>query len=166
MKLSTALFDEVVQRLAQAGGATIGLAEPEVAHWLESLDELPRAFVDFLKHHSPKNEIWAGAGFIFGEAVIMRRNKEFPRALQAGLFILGSAPNGDLIVVDVREPSGAVGYLMHERMYSADDLRSLFAPVSESIGEFLYRINDHDSNLPDDYFQATAVRRQQDGEQQ
>ena len=157
MRLSAELFENVMQRLSPAGGGRTGLATREVAEWLESLRQLAPDFVEFLKHHSPKTEIWAGAGFIFDEATIMRRNTEFPEALQAGLFILGSAPNGDLIVLDSEKEPGAVGYLMHERMYSAQNVRSWYVPVCGSIGEFLSRINEDESKLPDDYFQAVAL---------
>lgn len=160
MNLGEELFEEAVQQLAQAGGGSVGKASPEVAQWLQSLHRLPPHFVSFLTDHSPKTELWAGAGCVFDEATIMRRNTDFPGALQAGLFIIGSAPNGDLVVVDTEKSAGAVGYLMHERMYSEQNLRSLFIPICDSIGEFLSRINADEHGLPNDYFEAVAVRGQ------
>lgn len=156
MNLDPERFEETVQRLSSTTGARIGKATPEVARWLESLHQLPPCFVSFLKAHSPKTELCAGAGFLFDEATLMRRNREFPGPLSAGLFILGSAPNGDLIVVDLEEDPGVVGYLNHERMYSVQNLRSVFAPICESLGEFIWRINANDDDLPDDYFEAIA----------
>lgn len=156
MKLAAERFEETVRRLSHATGGRIGDASPEVAQWLDSLHQLPPSLVTFLKTHSPKTELWAGAGFIFDEATIMRRNTEFPGPLRAGLFILGSAPNGDLIVLDLDISPGAVGYLNHERMYSVRDLRSIFAPICESVGEFVWRINANEGDLADDYFEAIA----------
>jgi hypothetical protein len=159
MKLGARRFEETVRRLDRGGLGRIGNATPEVAHWLESLHELPPSFVSFMKTHSPKTEIWAGAGGIFDETAIMRWNREFPAPLQAGLFILGSAPNGDLIVLDLENSPGAVGYLNHERMYSVQDLRPIFVPICESLGEFLWRINANENDLPDDYFEALTLRK-------
>lgn len=88
----------------------------------------------------------------------MRRNVEFPRVIQAGLFIIGSAPNGDLIVVDLEKSPGAIGYLMHEQMYSVQDIRSVFVPICGSVGEFISRINADERDLPNDYFEAIAIR--------
>lgn len=159
MKLHEELFEKTVQQLAQAGGGRVGRASPEVTRWLESLRLVPPRLVSFLRTHSPKTELWAGAGCIFDEATIMRRNVDFPGVIQAGLFIIGDAPNGDLVVLDLEKSPGAIGYLMHEQMYSVRDIRSLFVPICESVGEFISRINADERDLPNDYFEAIALRQ-------
>lgn len=159
MNLQEELFEKTVRRLAQAGGGRVGRASPEVARWLESSRMLPSRLVSFLTTHSPKTELWAGAGCIFDEATIMRRNMDFPGAIQAGLFIIGSAPNGDLVVVDLEKSPGAIGYLMHEQMYSVQDIRSVFVPICGSVGEFISRINADERDLPNDYFEAVTLRQ-------
>jgi hypothetical protein len=159
MKLHEELFEKAVEQLALAGGGRVGRASPEVARWLESMRLLPPRLVSFLSTHSPKTELWAGAGCIFDEATIMRRNVDFPGVILAGLFIIGSAPNGDLVVLDLDKSPGAIGYLMHEQMYSVQDIRSVFVPVCESVGEFVSRINADERDLPNDYFEAVALRQ-------
>jgi hypothetical protein len=157
MKLDEHLFMRAIQPLSEAGVGEVGLASAEFAKWIESLYMLPSDLVAFLKKHAPKTNLYAGAGSIYDQNTIMRENTANSRFLEAGLFILGCAPNGDFIVLDLKEYPGAVGYVSHDRMDFGYEPRSVFARVCDSIGEFMSRINADDSDLPDDYYEAMGI---------
>ena len=159
MNLQEELFDRTVQQLSQSSGGSVGLASAEFASWLASSQKFPPHLVSFLTTHSPKTELWAGAGSIFDETTIMHQNLERPRLLQASLFIIGCAPNGDFIALDLENSSGAIGYVMHEQVDSVQSVRSVFVPICGSIGEFISRINADEHDLPNDYSEAVARRQ-------
>jgi hypothetical protein len=153
MDIDEALFKKSVAILIAAGGGAVGMANEAVSAWLDK-SGLPVELIVFFKRYSPKTELWAGAGAIFEENSIVRWNDDFPEAMRTGLLIIGSAPNGDHIVLDFAESSGAVGYLSHEQDLSICAPRNFFTPVARSIGEFLVKINDEGQALPEDYFDA------------
>lgn len=75
-----------------------------------------------------------------------------PIALRDGLLIVGGCPNGDLVVVDVREQLGAAGYVAHDSMWGRPSVRDVFLAVSPGLGAFVAGL-DADT-LPLDYYEA------------
>ena len=153
MNFDEELFKKFIAAAEPAGGASAGAADKSVLSWLNQ-SELPVELKAFLSGNSPKTELWAGAGAIFEEKAIVKWNDDFPAPVKSGLLIIGSAANGDHIVLDFLEGHGAVGYLNHEQDVSVCEPRDFFVPVAKSIGEFLTEINDEDATLPEDYFEA------------
>jgi hypothetical protein len=98
-------------------------------------DEVRRLF----EADMPKEELWAGAGALFDEASMVKRNSDFPEALRANLLIVGTAANGDHIAMDLM--NGSTGYICHEQEWRVCP-REFFVAVSPSIGCYLRDITD------------------------
>jgi len=81
----------------------------------------------------------------------MKWNNDFPEALENDLLITGSAPNGDIICIDLK--TGGVGYICHEKDWPSNP-RDSYASVSKSIGSFLHEINSNPPLIPEDYWEA------------
>jgi len=146
------LTEEAETDLIEKGIA--GPADSEFISWMEK-NQLPQDLIEAVTRMSPKKEIWAGAGSIFPEQVIMSTNDEFPNALTSGLLIVGSAGKGDPIAIDLSLADGAVGYINHEEMWDVFKVREIFTPFGRSIGAVLYHFNFGEEDvLPDDYWEA------------
>jgi hypothetical protein len=152
MKVDQHIYREAAETLVRAGGGTFGAWNDVTQRW-SAEHQLPPELQAVFRNAAPKTEIWAGAGTLFGEDQIVRWNNDFPQALQRALLIVGSAPNGDHIAVDLRD--GATGYISHEDAWHGDP-RRYFIPVSESLGIYLRDINNEEAGLPDDYWAAKS----------
>jgi len=146
------LTDEAEAELRERG--LIGPGDPNFISWMER-KELPAELIEALKRISPKDELWAGAGTVYPEARIVAANDDFPAAIESKLLIVGCAANGDPIAIDYGPGNGATGYISHEEMRDAKDIREVFISVGKSIGAFLYHSNlGDDGAVPDDYWDA------------
>lgn len=153
MRIDEQLLEAFIDGLDLEGRGLVAPAGAEFRRWLRARN-LPERLTHFLSRYSPREELWAGAGALFTEGRIMKFNDDFPSALESGLLLLGSAPNGDWIAVDVREWGGATGYISHEHDWEGAP-RQFFIGVAPSVGEFVHRQNSEgDESLPDDYWEA------------
>lgn len=146
-------FIRAVSAVAKGGGHT-GPWSKRTALWCIR-HGLPSELRELFESHMPHNEIWAGAGTLFGESQIIRWNDNFPEALRARLLIVGSGPNGDHIAIDLN--NGATGYISHEHDWRINP-REFFIAVSPSIGSFLVDINRDPPSIPEDYWDAIRAR--------
>lgn len=76
-----------------------------------------------------------------------------PIAIRDGLLIVGTCPNGDPVAVDVREQLGSAGYIGHETMWQAGNVRDVFAVLAPGLGALAAGL-DEDA-FPLDYYEAT-----------
>jgi hypothetical protein len=76
-----------------------------------------------------------------------------PIAIRDGLLVIGSCPNGDPVVVDVREHLGAGGYIDHETMWQAGSVREVFKVLAPGLGALAAGLAE--GTMPRDYHQAT-----------
>jgi len=150
MRIDKDDFVTITRAFIDTGVVNVGPCSNYTLVWaLEN--HLPYELIDLLKTHSPKTEVWAGAGALFDEARIVQWNNDYPEALANGLLIVGSAPNGDHISIDLR--TGDVGYISHEHSWQSTP-REFFIAISPSIGAFIRDINIHPTTLPEDYWEA------------
>jgi hypothetical protein len=108
----------------------------------------------------PNRTVFVGAYDFITEAAVIRINsaKEgIPQALDAGLLIVATTLNGDLLAVDLREKKGVVGIIDHERVWDDIPVRDIFVPVAKSIEE-LSRLM-FSGKAPGDFAEAQAARR-------
>lgn len=152
MRVDAEIFQQTARHLADAGGGVCGPCSDDTAEWAVGRG-IPTAVVELFKRTIPKTEVWAGSGVLFDESRIVRWNEDFPEALRAQLLILGSAPNGDHIALDLAE--GQAGYICHEEDWQQDP-RRFFVAVSESIGTYLRDVNSSQTDFPEDYWAAKA----------
>lgn len=150
--LESEIFIDTAGTVGGASGSKVGPASAAFVSWLVSKD-IPSELIDLFSKCAPKEELWAGAGALFDESSIMRWNDDFPESLQNGLLILGSAPNGDHICIDLL--NGEVGYVCHEKEWRVDP-RGCFASVSKTLGSFIRDINSESAMIPEDYWEAIA----------
>jgi len=113
MRIDEHLLEALIVDLDLEDRGFVAPAGQEFMCWLRAAN-LPSQLIRFLSHYSPKEELWAGASSLFTEGHIMKFNDDFPSELESGLLIVGSAPNGDWIAVDVLEGQGETGYISHE----------------------------------------------------
>jgi len=154
MKVDKRIFIKTAESFSIAGKGALGPWRRSTEVW-SSKQYFPEQLKNLFKTHIPKVEIGAGAGALFDELRIIRWNDDFPEALKAKLLIVGTAPNGDHIVVDLK--TGATGYMSHEHDWQSDP-REFFIAVSDSLGNFLRDINSNPSRVPDDYWDARSGR--------
>jgi hypothetical protein len=134
------------------GDAAVGPCSEESVAWCIR-NALPRELVALFENHIPKTEIWAGAGALFAESDMVKWNDWFPEALHARLLIIGSAANGDHVVIDLRD--GSTGYISHEDGWRHHP-RKYFIPVSPSIGSYLHEVDSNSPRIPQDYWDAKS----------
>lgn len=153
MILDAEQYYETVSRVVAAGGGQVGPASPSFKAWL-AFRNIPVVLQEMFAKASPHTELWAGSGALYNQARIQQRNEDFLTETVCGLLIVGTAPNGDHITIDLR--SGATGYISHEHDWEADP-RRYFVPVSPSFGRYFQEINSKASQVPEDYWEA--IRR-------
>ena len=150
MKTDPDLYEKAATILVAANAGKFGPGSPAFINWL-TINEMPFELIELFRHLSPLRETWLGAGGLYDEARIVSINDLLPEGLQSDLLIVGSAPNGDHIAVDIAD--GAVGYLCHEADWQKEGARNWFIAVSDSLGNYMSEINCGGS-LPDDYWEA------------
>jgi hypothetical protein len=150
MRVDKKAFLGWAEILGSSGGGKFGPCLEGTLLWCIKND-IPEELVELFRCCIPKTEIWAGAGTLFSELDIIKWNDWFPEALHARLIIVGSAPNGDHIAIDL--VNGATGYIDHE-----DDWREqpkmYFIPVSTSIASYIQAINYDPQQVAQDYWDA------------
>lgn len=119
---------------------------PPVADWLRSIGT-PHRMVEEMSTH------WFGrAGISYFEMLqgdeLRPAWEETEQRSEGGLLTIGSCPNGDDIVLDLK--SGAVGYLTHEMPEDGTPLRNVMRVVAASLGDFVDGASKQ--RLPSDYY--------------
>ncbi len=111
--------------------------------------------IEYLSGYVLKKGSGVSAVDFYGEDGWLGANAEdfLPIAIRDGLLIIGTCPNGDPVAVDVREQLGAAGYIGHETMWQATNVRKVFAVLAPSLGGLAVAL-DQDA-LPLDYYEAT-----------
>ena len=151
MKLDEDIFIELVKTHAEDKGV-LGPCVKSTARWCEK-NRLPDEIRHLFKTNMPKANISAGAGTLFDELNLIRWNEDFPEALHARLLIIGSAANGDHIVINMKD--GSTGYISHENDWQQSP-RNYFVAVSPSIGSYLRDINHNPPLVPEDFWMAKS----------
>ena len=104
----------------------------------------------------PMEEMSAGACVIFPHKQIMAVNYEMRRRINPHYLVVGSCPDGNLVVLDIRRSVPSIGYISIEEAGDEESWDDYYVLVSQTLGSFL-----HDSNflgiLPDDYYQAKKL---------
>jgi len=131
-----------------------GVWSKETESWY-ARHEIPWELVELFRTYNSSSEISAGAGTLFEESRIVRWNDDFPEALNTRLLIVGSAPNGDHITIDLN--TGGTGYLSHEHDWRGNT-REFFVVVSPSIGRFVADLSSDPPTIPEDYWEAIRAR--------
>jgi hypothetical protein len=130
--------------------------EKEFRSWASKAG-IPEAAIETIIRHAPSNSDFESTAEdmtpkiypLEGILAAQSREEVDIDALTDGFVIVGSCPNGDPIVVDLRMEPGSIWYLSHEEMFHAP-LRSVCLKVAKSLKDFT---RERDT-LPIDYWAA------------
>jgi hypothetical protein len=111
--------------------------------------------IEYLKGYVLRKSAAVGSIDFYSEDGWLGANAEdfVPIAIRDGLLIVGSCPNGDVVVVDVRDQLGAAGYIGHETMWQTSSVREVFAVLATGLGSLAAGLAS--GTLPLDYHEAT-----------
>jgi len=122
----------------------------DVTAWLRK--NIPLAsLVEFIEEEQWVESCQLCASYFNSAAEIMKWTNEY-ETLGTRFIVLGSAPNGDFIVVP-RLKFDSIGFVSHEEFgYDETDLVK-YIPVSQSVGELYYN-SWNVEEYPCDYYDA------------
>ena len=84
-----------------------------------------------------------GVAYFYSPGRIRKGNEDYPEIRKNGFFQIGSAFDGDPLVVQFRDDPGAVGYLSHDALWQDDEDREvLFLKVANSIGKYAMKAKE------------------------
>ena len=132
----------------------VGSSPKTVANWLDKAN-LPWDLAQLLRFDWPqKGAEIHGRGIRIAAAKDILAN-EFRKDLQRhGFLPIGSAPNGDMLVVRCDAQPCEVGYITHEEYWEhKDDPQLAYQRIARSLDSLLYRIIEH-RYVPIDYYSA------------
>ena len=159
MEIRDDLFRKAVVHLAGGDQGIISTAEPSFRKWL-SEQRVVESVADFLFTNSLTRSIPVadGCGSAMTPEDIMTTNSDEESMLADGFIQIGSAMNGDPIVIDLTEGDGRVGFLSHDELWEPDPPhpREAFAPAAASVGDFFYGMA-FDNSFPVDFYAAKGM---------
>jgi hypothetical protein len=159
MRIKPELYRKAVLQLPGKHRPQFTLGKVEYQKWLVEAN-IPSDLIQFLvqnalEAHAP----FLDCGGIMTPEDIMMTNTRENALLSSGLLQVGSAINGDPIVIDFTVVLGQTGYVSHDALWDPpglSDPRTYFAPSARSIGEFLHGLTS-DDDFPIDYDSATEI---------
>lgn len=143
----------IMQVLSDCGLGSVAQAPETFRSWIHNVGvSKDFCFCDFV----PMEEMPAGACVIFPHTQIAAANYEMRRRVNPHYLVIGSCPDGNLVVLDIRHSVPSIGYVSIEESGDEESWDDHYVLVSQTLGSFL-----HDSNflgiLPDDYYQAKKL---------
>jgi hypothetical protein len=122
---------------------------------------IPQSIVEQIVRHAPRNEDFKDPGEemvpqiypLEGVLFYQSREQIDIDALADGFMVIGTCPNGDPIVIDLRDEPGSIWYLSHEEMFGKP-LRTVCKKVAADIKEFVSKCGNE--TFPIDYWAAKA----------
>jgi hypothetical protein len=148
------VLSEFIHHLDLDGGMKVGHAPKEVEDWFEGLG-LPMDMLRFLQWDWPQVDSQIGHIAVFSSQNIMK-NKDTPRLLMHRFLPLGSAPNGDLFVIDISTGQCVPGFISHDAYWGYEDTvnpREIFQAIARSLESLLYKLIEF-RYVPTDYYAA------------
>ena len=143
----------VMQALSDCGLGHLAQPPRMFRSWIHNVG-VPKAFC--FNEIVPTEEIAAGACVIFPYEQIVTANYEVRRRINPQYLVIGSCPDGNLVVLDTRRNALSIGYVSIEEAGDEESWDDYYVYVSQTLGSFL-----HDSTflgiLPDDYYQAKKL---------
>jgi hypothetical protein len=141
---------ELIQHLDD-GTLECGHAPQDVKDWLESLN-LPMELLRFMQWRWPQQDCQIAHLSILSSRSI--KDDDFAEPLaKAGFLLIGSAPNGDWLVIAFAKLGCIPGFITHEEWDQESSPASFFEPIAKSMESLLYRIAEG-RYIPTDYYAA------------
>lgn len=129
-------FREAVESFSQKCTGLWRKPNRQFKAWLES-HRLPL----WLKRHVMAGCLarttQVGLAYFLSPGAIRKQNEAYPELRRHGFFQIGSASDGDPLVVRFTGEPGAVGYISHDALWrDPEDREVLFLKVAPSIGAY------------------------------
>ena len=130
----------------------IGKPPQDVANWLDKTS-LPAELLSLLRYD------WLQEGAYFGHLYFMSARAIFNDEvrddfLRQGFLNIGSAPNGDMLVICCDSDRCEVGFITHEEWWEHKDaLAEVYQPIARTLDTLLYKLVEG-RYLPRDYYSA------------
>jgi len=124
--------------------------------WLGELG-LGEANTGTLLELVPSVSLALNHGPLFGVERFMEANSETRHKIRdAGFLVFATGPNGDFIVVDVRDGNGRTGWLPTAMIggMEQDKVREHFVPTNPNLGDFLRASEEEWKSVPKDWYDA------------
>jgi hypothetical protein len=146
---------EFIHHLDKDGSLECGHAPRQIQNWLEGL-QLPMEFLRFMQWDWPQTDGYI-AHIDIKSSSSLHAEEETAVLLKHKFLNVGSAPNGDIFVIDFSTEACVPGFITHEE-WSAwsdepQDPRKFFQPIARSFESFLFRAVEG-KYLPTDYYAA------------
>jgi hypothetical protein len=149
------LCREFINHLDRNGSLKSGAAPKNIQKWLHGL-ALPNSLLRFMLWNWPQTDGQIGHISILSSASLYA-DEATAHLLKHKFLNAGSAPNGDLFVIDFSTESCVPGFITHEEWCPSSDEpqdpRLFFQPIARTFTSFLYRVVE-DRYLPTDYYAA------------
>ncbi|MBX3426399.1 MAG: hypothetical protein KF688_12025 [Pirellulales bacterium] len=144
-----------LQRLSDESGCRLTAAPSATQQWLREDSRLPPELVDILSESWPSEDVSLGGYELW--SLDHRSDSERAKiAFKGGYFLIGSAGNGDLLVVQ-RHPDAIeeceIGLISHEEMWDKGSaLGSVYVPICRGFTTLLDAAEA--DRLPLDFYDA------------
>jgi hypothetical protein len=120
---------------------------------------VPPSIVAFLAEHAFDHHLTIGKHTFYAVDSLPDENLDDAqrRCIESGLLIIGSALNGDPIVVDLR--SETVGFVFHDELWEDEDVtpKSILTDTGLDIGSFYLAAARYSDSFPRDGRDAAEV---------
>jgi len=127
-------------------------------YWLNPLSRLglDQSIVDFIKKVPFYDYEYIGHVAMVGPKKILKWSR-YRMICKSGVFLLGSASNGDFVAIDQlgKQTKPGIGYISHESFWNEGSTCE-FCRLTGSIGEFFNRVV-FDKEFPYDFHQALKL---------
>ena len=147
--MSVDVAREFLHHLDEDGEFAIGHSPPAVAAWLDQTD-LPWELGQLLRFYWPQQNGYVRHLRLDAASDILK-NPDLEKLLHRRIVPIGSAPNGDPLVIRCDGDRLEVGFLSHE----IGDGTVKYQPIARTIESLLYRLMEG-RYVPTDYHSAKA----------
>lgn len=165
LKRTFTLMDEslctsFLLHLDREGVLDCGEASPEIREWLKTLG-LPNCLRFLLEDTWPR-ENFSLAGLNLFSLTKIRASSFTAPVLERGFLAIGTAANGDFLVIDVSSPDCTSGFIDHSSwspwVDEPGNPRDFFEPIAPTFERFLSLVVEH-RFIPRDYYDARGFNR-------
>jgi hypothetical protein len=155
-------FRAAVEGFCNKGPGLWCAPSTEFKHWLRS-ERLPAWLERHLLSACLARTTHVGLAYFYSPARIRRENRAYPEIKKAGFFQIGSAFDGDPVVVQFQGNRRSVGYLSSDALWrDREDREVEFLQVAESLGDYAAMAKNIDG-CPIDFYGTMPERVAQPG---
>jgi hypothetical protein len=151
---------DFIWHLDQDESLKCGHAPKKIATWLEKL-ELPIDLLRLMQWNWPQTDCQI-AHISIMSSISLHADEATACLLKHKFMNVGSAPNGDMFVIDFSTKACVPGFITHEEWSSwsdePQDPRQFFQPIARTFDSFLYRVVEG-KYLPTDYYAAREFNK-------